>query len=443
MSSNTALNPGDRLTSQANRSVEVKKFLGAGGQGAVYLVNVDGQSKALKWYHNDGSDSARRRLELQRKALIGNGGLVAKGPPDPRFLWPEDFVENNQSFGYLMPLREGDYVDFEYLVAGHPTARAKGPRELVTAAIGLADCFRTLHIDGLVYSDINLGGPFYNPQTGEILICDNDNVRINNTPINIMFMQFAAPELILGQSGCNRHTDFYSMAILLYYMFVRDHPMEGKLEAELNCFDEKAKKRLYAESPVFVHDPNDRSNAPVPGVHVGNLNNWPCFPKFIQDAFTQTFTEGPKDKSKRLTDGQWLTALSKLRDSLYQCSSCGKETFYCRDAFAQNGSLTCMYCKKTAPTTPRMKVGNNVVMLSQNTKLYAHHLGDKNNFSVVGEMAQHPKDPTRWGIKNCSTQNWTFKADDGQLKEVGPGRSAPLKNGLELNFGREVGMIRT
>ena len=437
------LQDGDILNSHAGRKLLVEKFLGAGGQGAVYLVDAGGEKKALKWYHNDGSDMAARRLKEQRSALLGSAGLVAKGPPDPRFLWPEDFVENEQSFGYLMPLRSGDYVDFEYLVAGHEKARPRGPRELVTAAIGLADCFRTLHLDGLVYSDINLGGPFYNPQTGEVLICDNDNVRINNTPISILFMQFAAPELILGESGCNRHTDYYSLGILLYYMFVREHPMEGATEANLNCFDERAKKKLYAENPVFVHDPNDRSNAPVPGVHVGNIRNWPALPEFIKATFSQTFIEGAKDKSQRLTDGQWLTALSRLRDSLYHCSSCGKETFYCREAFSKTKSLTCMYCGSNAPTTPRMKVGNHVVMLSQRTKLYAHHLGDKNNFTVIGELSQHPKDPSRWGIKNCSTNNWTFKGNDGELKQVGPGRSAPLKNGLELNFGTTVGMIRT
>ena len=36
-------------------SIKVKKELGRGGQGVVYLVDYNGKDMALKWYHNPPS----------------------------------------------------------------------------------------------------------------------------------------------------------------------------------------------------------------------------------------------------------------------------------------------------------------------------------------------------------------------------------------------------
>ena len=52
---------------------------------------------------------------------------------------------------------------------------------LCTAAINLVESFRQLHAQGLCYKDINLGGPLMDPKTGDVVICDCDNVRVNKT----------------------------------------------------------------------------------------------------------------------------------------------------------------------------------------------------------------------------------------------------------------------
>ena len=88
-------------------------------------------------------------------------------------------------------------------------------RILCKAAIDLAECFRKLHAQGLCYKDINLGGPFIDPSTGDVMICDTDNVRVNKTPGNIIFIFFAAPELIRNEGICQTNTDIHSLAVLL------------------------------------------------------------------------------------------------------------------------------------------------------------------------------------------------------------------------------------
>ena len=49
-------------------------------------------------------------------------------------------------------------------------------RALTTAGLELAHSFMLLHARGLCYRDISFGNVLFDPDTGSILICDNDNV---------------------------------------------------------------------------------------------------------------------------------------------------------------------------------------------------------------------------------------------------------------------------
>ena len=59
----------------------------------------------------------------------------------------------------------------------------------------------------------------------------------------------------------------------------------------------------FGISPLFVFDPADHSNAPVPGDL--RLTWWPVYPRFLRDLFTHTFTVGLADASLggRVTEG--------------------------------------------------------------------------------------------------------------------------------------------
>jgi hypothetical protein len=53
--------------------------------------------------------------------------------------------------------------------------------------------------------------------------------------------------------------------------------------------------KLYGAEPVFIFDPNDHSNEPVPGLHDNALAFWPIYPQFLRDLFIQSFTAGIRD----------------------------------------------------------------------------------------------------------------------------------------------------
>ena len=162
--------PGKKLVIK-NTSAEctVEGFLSAGGQGEVYQVSVDGASQALKWYYPQTATA--EQLETLAK-------LIHAGPPDGRFLWPEDLLldKSTETFGYLMPLRPPRFKAISDMLSRSVSSTLK---TLVTSCANLSDAFLQLHAKGWCYRDISQGNMFFDPYTGDILVCDNDNVGVN------------------------------------------------------------------------------------------------------------------------------------------------------------------------------------------------------------------------------------------------------------------------
>ena len=135
-----------------------------------------------------------------------------------------------------------------------------------------------------------------------------------------------APEVVRGDSLPSTQTDLFSLAVLLFYLFLVHHPLEGKKEMAIHSFDLPAMTRLYGTDPVFIFDPLDHSNRPVPGCQDNALVNWPLYPQFLRDLFTRAFTSGITDAAHgRVREGEWRAAMIRLRDSVVYCQHCGVE----------------------------------------------------------------------------------------------------------------------
>lgn len=250
------LKEGTVLKSKAGESYTVKQQLGAGGQGEVYAVENKGITYALKWYY---AKSATKN----QKDILDN--LIMKGKPNDSFLWPQDLIykKEGEPFGYIMPLRPENYKGIIDMMKrrAEPSFEA-----LCRAAFNLTKGYRDLHSMGYCYRDISFGNVFFNPDTGDVLICDNDNVSYDGAVSGVYgTARFMAPEIVNGKAKPSTNTDLFSLAVLLFYMFMLNHPLEGKLEANIKCLDYLAMNRLYGTHPVFIFDPNDTSNRPLEG----------------------------------------------------------------------------------------------------------------------------------------------------------------------------------
>lgn len=441
---NQILMPGQVVFTASSKSCQVERFLGGGGQGEVYEATVDGQPIALKWYfphYLKYDDRLQERLEM----------AIKLGAPSDRFLWPQELAsaQDASGFGYLMPLREERFVGIVDLMKRRvdPTFYT-----LATAGFELAHNYLQLHAKGFCYRDISFGNVFFDPDTGEIRICDNDNVDVNGKfgPISGT-PRFMAPEVVRGDATPSTQTDWFSLAILLFYMFMVHHPLEGRKEVEIHALDLPAMRKLYGTNALFIFDPNDPSNEPVEGIHNNVLAFWPIYPKFFRDHFTRAFTDGIRDPQHgRVKEGEWRLAMIRLRDSIIYCNR-RHENFYDADALKASAgrTLQCWACKTDVQLPPRIRIDRNmeksIIMLNYDTKLFPHHVDDQRRFDFSDPIAvvnQHPTNPKVWGLKNTSAERWVSIGTDGNAKDVEPGRSVSLTSGTKILFGKVQGEIR-
>ena len=425
-----------RVITSSGKSLNIVKFLGSGGQGEVYEVNYEGRRLALKWYFiQTGTQNQKTMIER----------LVKLGKPDERFLWPVDVltVHKKKSFGYLMPLRPFQFSNIVDLMK-----RRVEPSfdSVITACIQLADSFYKLHQKDLCYRDISFGNFFFHARTGDILICDNDNV----TPTSIDHSgvlgtpRFMAPEVVLGKSKPNMSSDLFSLSVLIFYMLMMHHPLEGKLEKNIKCFDLPAMTKLYGERPVFIFDPINSINRPVPGYHDNAIAFWPIYTERIRELFVHTFTKGSRIPNQRISEKVWREVLIELKNSITVCE-CGMENFYDIQKLKQNQHNRCWHCNRVLYPASRLKINNEVIILNLNTKLYGHHLMAQEKYrfkKILAEVVPHPLIPERTGLKNLSRVPWKVRTKLGKSLSIDFGKSFTIEDGTSIDFGEVTGMIR-
>lgn len=418
---------GQRIRTASGGELEVIQKLGEGGQGIVYKVNYNGKQLALKWYFDN-------KLSNADKFYRNIQNNIKQGAPTSAFLWPLEITEYFEgSFGYLMELRPSEYKDFSlFLLAKVHFANIEA---IINTALCITNGFRELHNKGYSYQDLNDGNFFVNPKTGDVLICDNDNVAPYGENLGIAGKcRYMAPEVVMGKKRPDSHTDRFSLAVVLYMLLFLNHPLEGK-RTMCPCLTEELERRFYGSDPVFVWDSTNDSNRPVRGVHTNEIKLWPLYPEFVRKTFEKAFSHEVmvgNDTTHRVIEKEWQEVFTTLRDLMVKCS-CGSETFI--DPSKQ--ACQCINCGKSIERPLILKVKKYHAALTPGKKLYACHVQyDSDDFKEArGEVIASRNNPALLGLRNDSDSTWEAILPNGTSKGYPNGQVIKLGKGIKINFG--------
>jgi DNA-binding helix-hairpin-helix protein with protein kinase domain len=416
---------------RAGTPVLVGKRLGEGGQGVVHEATMNGVPCVIKWYRSVPSAGFRRAISA----------LAERERPHPAFIWPIDLVVSREipGFGYVMPMLGSGFMSFAQLLA-----RPEQPpfRVILAIARQLVSAFEALHASGLCYRDINFGNLLVDPDRPQVAIIDNDNVGLDSGDVFVWGTpRFMAPEVVRQEAPPSSITDLYSLAVLLFYMFMHGHPLEGmRTDATYSweTEDHRSESDLailhFGQDPLFVFDPSNNSNRPRPGDPM--LIWWPIYPRFFRKLFEQAFTTGLSPGLGRVTEGLWRRALDRLGDCISVCA-CKASVFHDPD----DAHLRCWKCSQIPPRPPLLRLPGSTVALVAGAAITSHHLNrDRDHDTIVAVVEEHPTRPRSLVLQNVGQSTWVMKPDGEAAKAVEPARRLRVR-AMWIDFGSVQGRI--
>lgn len=437
--------------------------LGEGGQGKVYMVQrkSDGKQFALKVYHEP---TPRKYNENLQK-------LVNMIPPHPAFIWPLELIPplKNGEIGYINELYDNKKLKSFKKVAISGKENFSSIEAMLNSLIELVSAFEALHAKGLCFQDINEGAIVFDVEKGGVRICDCENVVPNNEPVPIgyskngheLYMQgfpkYMAPEVEIKAIHPDKYTDRYSLAIMMFMVLTRCHPLEGKKRFTYNpekIVDANVEKDIYGKNPIFIFDDNNKTNPPDPEMDKSALKAWPTIPSFVQDLFKRTFTTGvpvngqyddtkKRERQKRPNEKEWRLAFQKWMDLLVECPDPNCQIGYCASVDAnKNVTATCPMCKKKNNTiypimeVYKQKVLKRTIVLTPGKIIPKSALSDSTSLEPAMVVLKAKK-PGVYGVRNYTTLQWRCSCGNVVDMIVGNKDIVTLKNGARIDFDYE------
>ena len=384
---------------------------------------VTGREVIVLW-HRPGDLS-----ELERRAA---GALITLGSPHPAFSWPIGIATHEEiaGWGLIYPLVSGQFQPL-----GHLLAEPVQPSLRVLARIGaeIADAYGALRSSGLTYRDFNLTVPLADPGTGDVIIPVTDSIGTLGDPDWHGTTHFQAPEVIRGDVARWAVADLHTLAVVLFYLLVHGHPLIGRRAVELEDRDDFGQSVYLGTEPLFVFDPDDSSNAPLPGDPTAIW--WPIYPVFVRELFTRAFTTGLTDLSftGRVSEKQWHRALIRLAGSVTTCSC---DVYVVWDA--DEPGKPCWNCGSVPDVPALLRMPGYTIALTEGAVIHPGHLSEGGDFRTRYAVVEpHPTEAGEVVLRNRSDSTWTFTPQaepDTEPKQVGPGQRFLIRPAA-IDFG--------
>lgn len=430
------------ITDTSGKEYILSGVIGKGGQGKVWRVQSkdDGKFYAYKVYKHNKSN-IRQNIEKLIE-ITKNGGFKDKdGNPLSEIIPPLEIVSlEGDSFGYIMELVDlGNYITLLDAWSGdkYPSCRA-----ICRIIRSFAGVFETLHLSyGMCYKDVNEGNIYFNPDTGDLKIIDNDNVGYSDDYTIKGTSGYMAPEVILG-SKPNHNSDRFSLAVFVYRLLVGGRPFEGPYTRQY-CEDndilpDDAAEVIFGADPVFVWHPSDHRNSIVNETSPRSKSqaaSWNNLPESVKDLFVNVFVTNikPDRCAMRADSDKWIEVFRTLEENLLQCPSCGKFIF--------QGTGKCFECsydfthKKHEAVLKVMSLGEERREISIHSgeiftgREISKHLPQKNYLRVLYNKHNH-----KIGIQNLSGTSWTLIHSDKTKEDFRHGEIKALEAGMMIRI---------
>lgn len=428
---------GITIVDKSNSKVTVNYLISdSGGQGDVYHATFKEHDYALKWYCKHSDDVIGG---AQYTTIIKICGEEKR--PSEKFIWPlilvtEENPSDGKKFGYLMELLpKGFYEMADFLRCDEDPQKVtfNSYNSMLVAGMNIADRMRQLHLKGLSYKDLNPKNFVINPDNGDVLVVDNDNVSVDGDLCSVKGTPgFMAPEIPRSEYKLNpsTKTDYYSLATVLYRLFFMDHPMEGKEWEKYPLHSDKIEERLYAITPVFHFDPNNDSNRPTESFAPNAGSRWPIksyLTQELKNLFVRTFTEGIDQPNKRPPENEWIATIAKTRDKLIRLNPE-------REQFVDFSDL-----RTIPPRCLGLKIGSNMIAIYPQKAVYEISIdGNVRQYTNVSAGIVYDRKTDKMWIRNLTSKIWRcYSPSTQQLTDVGKGQEYPLDLGVMIEFQRE------
>lgn len=303
----------------------------------------------------------------------------------------------------------------------------KNKADMLTACIGIASAFEGLHKKGLVFDHLDTCDICINPDTAEVIISKGACITTEGVRLGMMGVSaYMAPEAILGQAP-DRMTDLYSLAILLFRLMMGgQHPMSG------THLSDKDDDSVYGKDPVFLFDPEDDRNAPVPNMHKNVMLLWHQYPEYVHKMFLAFFgKEGIKNPTSRPSLAEIVDTLVRLRGEMVGCPECKEATVYlCED------EAVCPKCGTKVKAVCGLKTGDKSIKMTVGTTVYKCQLGSEADLYTPLFILLKNKEENIFGLGNMNSKEVMIVTyPGGTTREIGYKKVAPMQIGMKIAYG--------
>ena len=222
---------------------EVRKMLGRGASGTVYLVwdRSSATNLALKQIDVYGANWEKRKKRFQREVD------AIKRCKHPNIITVYDIRLDKGYF--TMELIDGTTLD-AYLEAHKPLPG----KEAATMVKSIAAALDFAHSQGIVHRDIKAANILVD-QAGKLYLTDfgialvGGSERLTQEGLRMGTPNYMAPEQVNGERNISAQADIWALGILLYYLVTAKYPFTG---SNKELYD-----RIVSKKPVPMQEWRD------------------------------------------------------------------------------------------------------------------------------------------------------------------------------------------